>query len=1368
MKAKSLLSRVLCNPGVVLAVALLGFCAHPAVFDEEAEEATVQPEETAIAETAGGAIDTSSWDELSKQVLPTVIETNLDFGALLRYARKASCMVYMVVRTPQIAMPELGSFTVPQGPPSTAQISLSWEDANDDGTIAEDEVKVETALTSDIMMKMAMDRVHKGLKSLITLSVFNILTQSTVKAERKGQGYEITVNPKKGPPVPMRLTVSSDFRITSTRTPAMDGSDVVTNLKHTKTGGKWLVTGAETTSGAGTDFTSTDKSLNEYVTKDGMPLLAKATIASTSSSAGGGVLQTQQEYSFRNWQIEKRAEPLEVAIAPIETPETPARTPTTQETPTVTPRTVVPPVEKAEAPKVRILRTEQANALAKDTILSVGNAYYDIAAAGVKAYDASFTVQLDGETVGSFKLKWEAFGGVSIEPDLADDEAQGAVEAVSQQIARMLSGGPLSDYSLAADVYAAKSAKQTVIDATAYAAAADPNVKSNLIYVSPAMRQVRTTRAMGSGETSETTYAGEEFDAKLFVRSATQTIRKPGGTPEETDYVWTYTKREGLPFVKRLEWSGTAGEETGDWTIVLENVTFEKEVARIEIDEGVRKRAELAKKVEVPHTEEARKLAQQVIQSVEKSYFSLRHSTSVAGVEASYTFRDLLGGHKATVQVNWSRLNEAAMNAGVKGDLEAEQKKTVQIMAANDLLRTIALGPLRGARGAGVYAVQSGNEYVLDASDWAKETAASYGVQLFFVSLDLRQVRMLVIFKDAVEETTFKGGKEDGRFFVNRSSVVMQQPGEDQTRLDYTWAYTAKTGKVFVKRLEVSGGLNKFFLDLEDVTFEEGGVPVVEGGDDGEVPHNAESMKCGQAVYDKLPGRYYSLGLHTDVSAFDANYMLEMDGKPIGSMNVTWDAKKSGSDMVARVFPYLIGAIEVRFKSGAGTADETTQKMVENFGKEIFSVVAERPFPFAANVYGVKSGNQTTVDVAEFYGLLNPSLKKSISYASEDLCQVRNVSSYTGGRTVEILFEGEVADGKHFVRKVTVTTSQPGEEPAKREYALTYAPQQGVVFLKTALFTVAKGGTQSVLKAEFQDVNFQRREKAPETGKAEQSTTTVEPQVTTRVPAVEEVRKLAEGVSVPHTDEAKKLAGPVVESLRRYYNAMNDGLGGFNATYALRKDGRPIGDLNVTWGILEAIVPSAKLEGEGPDDVRKAAADLGREALDVVLGIPCDSGLLTWEAPVYAVRSGDQFILDALLAVRLARREKPLEPGGKREERELKSYLAFVLEDATRVRILESYADGGTKVTALEATQSEGNYLIMSMVTTVTEPGQEPLKREYRYTHAKMQMGRAQGGAPPKSYTFVKEFRVKETKGGATANWVATLQKLSCTEFRME
>ncbi len=1130
MKAKNLLARALSGLGALLAVAIAGLFAEPAVFDEEAEEETTQPEEAADTEPAGGGmIDTSSWDELSKQVLPKVIESNLDFGTLLRYAQKASCTVYMVVKTPQIAMPELGSFTVPQGPPSTARISLSWEDANDDGTIAEDEVKIETRYTSDIAVKMAMERVHKGLKNLVTLSVVNLLTQSTVKAERKSQGYEITVNPKKGPPVPVRLTVSGDFRITSTQTRAMDGSDVVNNLKHTRTGGKWLVTGAETTSGAGTDFTSTDKLVNEYQIQDGIPLLAKATIASTSST-GGGVLQTHQEYSFRDWQIQKRDEPLEVAAEPTGVEEPRVEPTRVQKTRAKTPKTVAGPEKRVAAPRVRILRTEQAKKLANDTIVSVGSAYYDIAAAGVKAYDASFTVELDGEPVGSFKLKWEAFMGVSVQPDLADDEAKRFVEALGQQIGRVFSGGPLSDYSFAADAYAAKSANQTVIDATAHASATDPNVRSDLVYVSPDLRQVRTVRTMGSGETSERVYAGEEVEGKLFVSSATQTTKESGGTPEKTEYTWTYSRREGVPFVKRLEWSGAVGEQTGDWKVLLENVTFEREVARIKVDAGPEEAAKLARKVKVPHTEEANKLAREVLTSARKKFYTLQ-SRGVSGFTASYAM-EFRGDPVGTLKATWNR-----GDGEVRAKLEGAPPDTVNEEAVEGRARW-ELGTILGwiwpAAGSGAYAMKSGNEYIVDFTEQERKRDSDLETAIAYIPHDFTEYRDVYVRKGGVvEEWSYRGGPGQGGFLPRSFTWTVVRPGVKRLRDVITLSHTEREGVFFIGRAD----LHETFGDsecrltavLKDVAFEKGAVPTEE---------------------------------------------------------------------------------------------------------------AESP-------------------------------------------------------------------------------DQPRE----------------VAGIPGALTGLAPAGTQG-----------------PEPGP---------------VPSAEELMKLAEEAKVPRSQEAKKLAEEVIERLRSYYDVIKDSVGGFDATYGLQKDGRPVGKLKVTWGIMEALVPSAKLVGEAPDDVRKAAEDLGREGLDVVLGIPCDPGLMAGGA-VYAVKSGGQLILDGLGAVREQREDMARVTKEARKQRELKSYFVFVSEGTTTVRILESYADGGTLVTAVEAAKSEGKYLINSMVTSVREPGQEPLKREYQYTHAKMQMGRREGAAPPKSYTFVKEVTVKEARGAATATWTATLERVSCTEFRME
>ena len=1058
MKAKNLLARALSGLGALLAVAIAGFFAEPAVFEEEAEEATPQPEVAAGAEAAGGAmIDTSSWDELSKRVIPKIVDNNLDFGTLLLYARKASCTVYMVVRTPQIAMPELGSFTVPPGPPSTARISLSWEDANDDGTIAEDEVKIETGYTSDIAVKMAMERVHKGLKSLVTLNVINLLTQAAVKAERKGQGYEITVNPKKGPPVPVRLTVSNDFRITSTQTRSLEGSDVVNNLKHTRTGGKWLVTGAETTSGAGTDFTSTDKWGNEYVIQDGIPLLTKATIASTSST-GGGVLQTHQEYSFRDWQIEKRAEPLEVVVEPTKVEEPRVEPTRVQKTRAKTPRTVVRPAQKARAPQVRILRTEQAKKLANDTIVSVGSAYYDIAAAGVKGYEASFTVEVDGEPVGSFNLKWEAFGGVSVEPDLADDEAKGFVEALGQQIGRVFAGGPLSDYSFAADAYAAKSGNKTVIDATAHASATDPNVKSDLVYVSPDLRQVRTTRTVNDGKTAETVYAGEEVEGKLFVSSATQTSREPGGTPEKTEYTWTYAKKEGVPFIKRLEWSGTVGEQTGDWTVVLENVTFEKEVARIRIDRGAREAARLAQETKIPQTEEANKLARSIFKSVGDKYHTLQ-SEGVFSFVANFGV-ELDGEPAGTLTVGW--IDGKGIPIGtVKGAPDKRTKAFAEAMGSTIFM------PLTGAIISGVkrpdnaYAVKSGDQYVMEVSGKSPDYAPNLKLSRNIVSADFSQIRIVSIQKDGmVIDTVFHEQPRRGKSLVGSSTQTSEHTGEDTVKLNYRWTYAPQEGSIFIKKVEIDKTIRnqttRWIAALRDVTFERGARPAGEEArraaaqkieqlkkllQDATVPRTEEARKLAREVSMSAMKSYYTLW-STDVAGFDASFSMELQGEPMGTLKARWHRPDTDPTVT------LEGV------------EEKAKKLAELFSGLEFRALMQPPVTAGPEVYAMKWGDDYVMDASEALRKELPESQGGIMSISADLTEVLVVNVVEGGDVLESVYRGQPADGKTFMSSAVETIG--GEPPITQEFLWTYAQKEGVQFIEKVIVYQSIGTSGTV------------------------------------------------------------------------------------------------------------------------------------------------------------------------------------------------------------------------------------------------------------------------------------------------------------------
>jgi len=845
---------------------------------------------------------------------------------------------------------------------------------------------------------------------------------------------------------------------------------------------------------------------------------------------------------------------------------------------------------------------------------------------------------------------------------------------------------------------------------------------------------------MNDGKTSETLYSGEEFEGKLFVRAATQTVKQPGGTPEKTEYAWTYTKKDGLPFVKRLEWSGTAGEETGDWTIALESVTFEKEVARIRIDAGPAERAKLAREVKVPHTDEANKLAQQVLEAVEKKFYSLK-STGVTGFEATYGMQ--LGGKAVgTLKVTCNLGRPLTVTAGLEGLPGKPTKEQVEAIKNTAELhgRTVLTALLdvgAAAPGPGAYAIKSGNEYVIDFVEQAPRGGVDAVVAVAYIPEDLTEYREIFVAKDGtILELSHHMEPREGKFVVTSFTWTVLYPGSEPHKNVFTLAYVKKDGELFVSRFETEesmGGRKVPWTGvLRDVTFKREALAAreAEAGADVEIPRNEETMKCGSGVYDKLVAGYYCLDFDTDVAVFDANYTLELDGRPIGSMEVTWDSKKSGSDYVLGIFPYLTSAIQVSFKPAAAAApDNVVRTVIDNFGVELFSVVAERPFPFAANVYGVKSGNQVIVDVTPFYrlGLL---VKKSTTYASEDLCRVRNVTSYPDGRVQETLFEGEVADGTHFMRKVTVTKSKPGEDSQKGEYVLTYAPEEGVVFLKTALFSLTQGGGQYSLKAELQKVTFEREEKTPETGAPDQTRRAAEPRVS--VPTAEEARKLAQETKVPRTEEAKQLASQVLASVRKKYHSVfySTNVSGFEVTASVKKDDYDVGNIKITWKRDDPEDVDPKPEKKVEDPVAILIQGMATELTAIDALMPFMLGpLRSAQAPQgYAVKSGGLYIIDLTEATK---------------SDNLKSRILCVPQDFSRVQETRSYKDGDVLEWIFNGEAADGALLISS----ATQPMSGPLGGDYQPTNFTWTYTRKAGGV------FIKKVLVDQPLMGNVMHW---------------
>ncbi len=288
---------------------------------------TAAAEEGAAEKAADNpVIDATGWDDLSKEVIPKVLEMSLDRATMLRYVRSASCTIDVVITTKMVGSTAIPYFTPPAIPPATVSFSYSFEDGDNDGTLTEDELTIETTNMSDANMRFAAGRISKGLREMATFNLINLLPRFSLKTRKTQQGYEVTMTPKKDEfdrrrgesgLHPIRLTVSNDFRVTSMRTQSLEGLDQVTTFKHIRTGGKWLLTELETKSAGATAFAAGDKSVITYRMEGALPLVTKS-ITDSSTPLSTGTLHTHQEYTFSNWKRVMRDRPLEVGTLGLE------------------------------------------------------------------------------------------------------------------------------------------------------------------------------------------------------------------------------------------------------------------------------------------------------------------------------------------------------------------------------------------------------------------------------------------------------------------------------------------------------------------------------------------------------------------------------------------------------------------------------------------------------------------------------------------------------------------------------------------------------------------------------------------------------------------------------------------------------------------------------------------------------------------------------------------------------------------------------------------------------------------------------------------------------------------------------------------
>jgi hypothetical protein len=254
--------------------------------------------------------------------------------------------------------------------------------------------------------------------------------------------------------------------------------------------------------------------------------------------------------------------------------------------------------------------------------------------------------------------------------------------------------------------------------------------------------------------------------------------------------------------------------------------------------------------VEVARTEEANKLARQLITKLNESYFSLER-TGTERFNASFEVK-CKSGAAGTAKLTWNRRDERVLLVGerqssgskkrsrkdpaselftvfmapaaaslfgrsVDKATVAEAMREMEVSIMNTSLKELILpflvcGPFEGVprAGPGVFAVKEADGFVIDASEQVSKEDPAVKTIVLFVSADLQRLRsyLIVLFGDneVPMETVCEAEAAEGKLFIKSLTATIKHPYLGSVKGEYKLTYTHTQGNVFLKKVVMSIG----------------------------------------------------------------------------------------------------------------------------------------------------------------------------------------------------------------------------------------------------------------------------------------------------------------------------------------------------------------------------------------------------------------------------------------------------------------------------------------------------------------------------------------------------------------------------------
>ncbi len=243
------------------------------------------------------------WDVLSAQVIPEVL-SHTGEAVILTQLAQASCRIDIATRSDL-------------APPFQGALRYAWHDVNDDGLLTRNEVQVRAVQPASQETPAQLEQLRASFEAQALGNLWNTFLLNKVATTRNDGGYRVTIQPEAGDALEslgiteIQVELAGDFCTRNMRVRTAQGAQSVSEVRNEKLDGRWFTAGYVRRTTLPNGVITFEEATVEHAVTDGVPLTRRITIRTRAELAPGQTpVNLQQEFTFSDWKVVRRAKPL--------------------------------------------------------------------------------------------------------------------------------------------------------------------------------------------------------------------------------------------------------------------------------------------------------------------------------------------------------------------------------------------------------------------------------------------------------------------------------------------------------------------------------------------------------------------------------------------------------------------------------------------------------------------------------------------------------------------------------------------------------------------------------------------------------------------------------------------------------------------------------------------------------------------------------------------------------------------------------------------------------------------------------------------------------------------------------------------------